>query len=156
MLVTAGEIQHKLFVGGCLNPESLHHFLRLLAFYTEVQKAHASMCLQRGHADVLADRHLQEHALLLSVFRNKCNSGSDGISRRPHFDESITNSDLTGKRCIDPENRTQSFCSPGTDQSGDADDLARAQREIQAVPRPCLSHQILNLKDSITCGVRLP
>ena len=157
LLVAARQVLDDLVGAGRADVETLDHRLRVARFALPIGKAQgAAVAAQAGQADIVAQAHLQDQALLLAVLGNQGQAGADGVDRVAQFHGLAVDADPSGQGRNDAEQSLEQLGAAGAHQAGDADDLAAANRETQRMPRPGGHGQILHLQHRVAHRVRPP
>jgi hypothetical protein len=84
------------------------------------------MLMHGRETNVATNGKVEHNSLLLAIFWYEGDSGCDGISGALQRSGPARNTNFTGKRLIDAEERSQHFRAAGAYESGDADDFAAA------------------------------
>src|SRR4051794_33227023 len=96
------------------------------------ERATAYLAEQRQQ-EVLVDRVLQDQALLATVFKDEGDAGPLRAAGAAQVDLPTTDADLARVEPVDPEQTPRELCSAASHEAGEAEDLAGAQLERDAV-----------------------
>ena len=109
----------------------LLHDLRALPVIDE-----KALFAQRGEQreqGIVIDAVHQGQALCVAVLRDKKNAAADGVARLADAELFPVQPDLTAARRVDAEQHIEDLRAPGALQTGQTDDLARADGEAQGM-----------------------
>src|SRR3974390_1884898 len=87
--------------------------------------------------------------MALAVFREQRHALPDGVGGRCDVDRLSLHDDAAAIALVGPEDRPCQLGAPGTDQSGDAENLATAQLKADVV-QYALARQILYAQDFLS------
>src|SRR5438270_11602327 len=120
-----------------------------MAFVTTIEKYSSALMRAQGReAEVLANGHLKDEALLFAIFRNHADASADRVQGRTQFDWLAIDPDISATRLINSEECSEQLAAPRADQAGDTDDFSGAHRETQLVAWMRSSSQIVHTQKS--------
>ena len=95
-----------------------------------VEQAEAGEAAQRRHRDVAVDRLVEQQALALALLGAQPDPGGDGGGTEPRRSVCAVDADRAGGGAAGAVDRLEDLRAPGSDQAGEADDLAGADGEV--------------------------
>src|SRR5690606_2397335 len=106
---------------------------RQLEFLPQAKHAGRRSPVERRKRDVLEDRQADDDALMAALFRDIDDARADGVGGRAGRDDLTVQRDGTAAGARDAEYRLHQFAAAGPDQTIEAEYLALAQFEGDAV-----------------------
>ena len=134
LLISAGEIGNLLFRARHPNLHGFPEPIESRALLSFVQEEPGTdELVQRSDRKIATHCELKEQCLLLAVLGNEADALPDRIVRRTNRYRSAVDLDVAGREPICSEDGSCEFGPPGSDQSGDSDDLAGANLKVNPV-----------------------
>ena len=100
--------------------------------------------------------HLGDEAVLLAVFGNQRHSTANGVGRPLKRNFVACDTKRPGESRIDAKQSPQHLGASGSDQAGNADDLARMNAKREAMLRPGERGQSIDFEQHVANLVRAP
>ena len=85
---------------------------------------------ERGEGGVFAAIEAEDEALTFAVFGDEAEAGAEGAFDGTEGEDLVGEFDLAGDGAVEAEDGLDDFAAAGADDPGEADDLARADGEV--------------------------
>src|SRR5262249_31059913 len=130
LLVSTGELADGLLDAGRLDAQALHEVRGHCALASAVKDAEPRNLVGYHEACVLTHRADEKQRLLLAIFGNKPDTGSDGVARLAQAHGTTVHQDAPCGQLVDTDDGARHLGASGAHQAAEAEDLAGAHLKV--------------------------